>query len=413
MGSSWLAGELWERLGIAAGILKVATDRRVDAELVERVIFSMVANRLSVKPLSKLAGCTWVRQRAFIEGLTDVSDDACYPAMDVLIGGIAQLHKTGFFSVANLLNLEVDLLFFDTTSTYWETDRLEEDLEHGADDNDESLPHAALHERGTRVYNSASKDHRPDLPQVVLGMAATRGGTPVRVWTFGGAESDQVIIKKVEDDLGSWNLSRVIWVLDRGFTSAENQRAEYYGALSTKPTYKRSLRRTASGKPRIDRAAVAREAKLDGKFLLRTSDESLSAEDIALGYKARYEAERGWRDIKSTIEPAAGLSPPRRPYPRSRPAVLAGADRPTRCSGRSRRHLAQHPKRARPHPPSHFRQLAGHAVPAQRAHPTPARDPLCPQALRATPVLRLHARFRAARRTRSASHPVVTRAYDN
>lgn len=152
MGSSWLAGQLWERLGIAAGILKVATDRRVDAELVERVIFS----------------------------------------------------------VANLLNLEVDLLFFDTTSTYWETDRLEEDLEHGADDNDESLPHAALHERGTRAYNSASKDHRPDLPQVVLGMAVTRQGTPVRVWTFGGAESDQVIIKKVEDDLGSWNLSRVI-----------------------------------------------------------------------------------------------------------------------------------------------------------------------------------------------------------
>ena len=178
MGSSWLAGQLWERLGIAAGILKVATDRRVDAELVERVIFSMVANRLSVKPLSKLAGCTWVRQRAFVEGLTDVSDDACYPAMDVLIGGIAQLHKTVFFSVANLLNLEVDLLFFDTTSTYWETDRLEEDLEHGADDNDESLPHAALHERGTRVYNSASKDHRPDLPQVVLGMAVTRRGNP-------------------------------------------------------------------------------------------------------------------------------------------------------------------------------------------------------------------------------------------
>ncbi len=302
MGSSWLAGELWERLGIAAGILKVATDRRVDAELVERVIFSMVANRLSVKPLSKLAGCTWVRQRAFVEGLTDVSDDACYPAMDVLIGGIAQLHKTGFFSVANLLNLEVDLLFFDTTSTYWESDRLEEDLDHGADDNDESLPHAALHERDTRVYNSASKDHRPDLPQVVLGMAVTRQGIPVRVWTFGGAESDQVIIKKVEDDLGSWNLSRVIWVLDRGFTSAENQRAEYYGALSTKPTYKRFLRRTASGKPRIDRAAVAREAKLDRKSLLRTSDKSLSAEDIALGYKALYEAERGWRDIKSTID---------------------------------------------------------------------------------------------------------------
>src|ERR1035437_1040489 len=62
------------------------------------------------------------------------------------------------------------------------------------------------------------------------------------------------------------------------------------------------LRQTPTGKLRIDRAALAAEAKLDGKFLLRTSDESLTAEDIALGYKALYEAERGWRDLKSTID---------------------------------------------------------------------------------------------------------------
>jgi len=53
---------------------------------------------------------------------------------------------------------------------------------------------------------------------------------------------------------------------------------------------------------RIDRAAVAREAKLDGKFLLRTSDESLTPADLAHGYKALYEVERGWRDVKHTID---------------------------------------------------------------------------------------------------------------
>ena len=80
------------------------------------------------------------------------------------------------------------------------------------------------------------------------------------------------------------------------------KRRELYGALSTKPAFKRLLRQTPTGKLRIDRGAVAKEAKLDGKFLLRTSDESLSATDIALGYKALYEAERGWRDMKSTID---------------------------------------------------------------------------------------------------------------
>jgi len=83
---------------------------------------------------------------------------------------------------------------------------------------------------------------------------------------------------------------------------SDRKRAERYGALATRPAFKRFLRRTPTGKLRIDHAAVAREAKLDGKFLLRTSDETLSAEDIALGYKALYEAERGWRDLKGTLD---------------------------------------------------------------------------------------------------------------
>ena len=80
------------------------------------------------------------------------------------------------------------------------------------------------------------------------------------------------------------------------------KRRELYGALATKPAYRRFLRQTPSGKLRIDRSAVARERKLDGKFLLRSSDESLSPADLAEGYKALYEAERGWRDLKHTID---------------------------------------------------------------------------------------------------------------
>jgi hypothetical protein len=399
MGPSWVADRLWERLGIGRAIFQVASGRRLEAEAVERVIFSMVANRLSVKPLSKLAGCSWVARRAFIDDLPEVSDDACYRAMDFLLEALPQLQESVFFSVANLLNLEVDLLFFDTSSTYFETERLEEELADDGDDEDqetdEEEEEEPLEEAGIRRFSSHSKDHRRDLPQVVLGLAVTRDGIPVRVWTFPGTTSDQDIIKKVKDDLGAWGLHRVIWCLDRGFNSAENRRylqragghyivgeklrsdqaeakaalsrqgryrpvagnlrvkevrvddgvlrdrfvichnperadhdaavranivahlasriassddlsssrrAELYGQLSTKAVFKRFLRRTATGKLRIDRAAVAREAHLDGKFLLRTDDESLSAEDVALGYKSLYEAERGWRDMKrSTV----------------------------------------------------------------------------------------------------------------
>jgi hypothetical protein len=43
-------------------------------------------------------------------------------------------------------------------------------------------------------------------------------------------------------------------------------------------------------------------ARLDGKYLLRCSDPKLSAEDIALGYKQLLEVERGWRDMKTTLD---------------------------------------------------------------------------------------------------------------
>jgi hypothetical protein len=121
-----------------------------------------------------------------------MSDDACYRAMDFLLDAIDELQETVFFAVANLLNLEVDLLFFDTTSTYWQTDRLPEELVEDTDDEQDSDDRRADHgrsplvEAGQRAYSKHSKDHRPDLPQVVIGMAVTREGIPVRTHLSGG-----------------------------------------------------------------------------------------------------------------------------------------------------------------------------------------------------------------------------------
>lgn len=83
---------------------------------------------------------------------------------------------------------------------------------------------------------------------------------------------------------------------------SKDKRAELRGVLSTKPGLKRYLRVTPGGLLRIDKAAIDREANLDGKFLLRCSDPKLSSEDIALGYKQLLEVERGWRDMKQIID---------------------------------------------------------------------------------------------------------------
>jgi transposase len=84
-----------------------------------------------------------------------------------------------------------------------------------------------------------------------------------------------------------------------------SKRDELAGRLRTTPALWRLVRRLEDGRFRIDKAAIAREEKLDGKWLLRTSDDSLTPTDLALAYKQLLEVERGWRDMKGSL----GLRP--------------------------------------------------------------------------------------------------------
>ncbi|NYT94809.1 hypothetical protein [Salinispora sp. H7-4] len=73
-------------------------------------------------------------------------------------------------------------------------------------------------------------------------------------------------------------------------------------ALIKHPTLKRWLRTSKNGRPAIDRAKIKMEERLDGKYLLTSSDPHLTAEEIAVGYKALLEAERGFRDLRTVLE---------------------------------------------------------------------------------------------------------------
>jgi hypothetical protein len=86
---------------------------------------------------------------------------------------------------------------------------------------------------------------------------------------------------------------------------SERRRDELVGSLKTKPGLRRYLRRTNGGLLRVDAAAVKREQHLDGKWLLRTSDTTLTADDLAAAYKQLLQVERGWRDMKGAL----GLRP--------------------------------------------------------------------------------------------------------
>jgi hypothetical protein len=397
VGGAWLLDGLWRKLGVGEAIGEVLGARRFTTD-VERVLFALVANR-ALEPCSKWAAAEWVSHDVAIPGLAGMDDDQAYRAMDLLVDADveAKVQEAVFFASADLLNLEVDLLFFDTTSTYFERDTPDPAK---VDEHGESIP-------SFRAYGH-SKDHRDDLPQIVIGLAVTREGIPVRVWCWPGNTNDMSVVEEVKDDLRGWRLGRVITVVDRGFSSdknlryltragghwiagermrdgapdvaealarqgryqsvrdnlrvkevrighgdkarrfvichnpaeaerqqaireqtiqrlqaeldridAQRQRAKTAKtakvktaaahlkaerALRDHPSLGRYLRQTATGRLKIDRAKINAEAKLDGKYLLSTSDPDLSAEDVALGYKNLLEAERGFRDLKGVLE---------------------------------------------------------------------------------------------------------------
>ena len=194
----------------------------------ERVLFALVANR-ALAASSKLAAAEWVCCDVHIDGLDETTDDACYRAMDQLLAIEPDLAEQAYYQVTDLLNLEVDLLFFDTTSTYFETEEADEEVPR--DERGERVPAGSEEEAGRAGFraNGKSKDSRDDLPQVIVGMAVTRDGIPVRVWSWPGNTADSGLIRQVKKDLREWVLSKVIWVADRGFTSEKNRRALMQG----------------------------------------------------------------------------------------------------------------------------------------------------------------------------------------
>src|SRR5215212_433496 len=195
LGTASSLDRLWERLGIGAAIRRVATGRRLDGDAVERVVFALVAQR-ACEPGSKLAATGWVAERVAIQGCAGFTDDAAYAAMDFLLDALPEIAAEVFGSVAHLLNLDIDIVFVDTTSTYWETETADELAELADEPADDETGNPA--EAGTRAFGH-SKDHRADLPQVVIAMAVTRDGVPVRCWTFPGNTADTAIIRTVRD----------------------------------------------------------------------------------------------------------------------------------------------------------------------------------------------------------------------
>jgi transposase len=200
-GGLYLLRALWDRLGLGKEVLRGASDRPT-APLLAEAAFLLVANR-ALAPESKLGLYERWLEEVFWPGAEDVELHHLYLALDQLAEEKERIEEAVFFRVADLLSLDVDLLFYDTTSVHFEIETEDEGP------------------KGLRKWGH-SKDHRADAPQVVVGLAVTRDGLPVKSWVFPGNTADVSTVETVKKDLAGWRLNRVVYVADGGCLSEDN-----------------------------------------------------------------------------------------------------------------------------------------------------------------------------------------------
>ena len=196
---------LWNRLGIG-DILRERLRKKKRPLAYERALLAMTANRLC-EPQSKLG--VWDRwlSKVYLPSCEGLMLRQMYEAMDFLYAEASEVEEAVFFRTADLLNLEVDLVFYDTTTAAFSVD--EED-----EDSDALGP-------GLRQWGKPKEGGW--AVQVVVALAVTREGLPVRCWVFPGKTTDVKTVEKIKADLRGWKLSRALFVADAGMNSRENR----------------------------------------------------------------------------------------------------------------------------------------------------------------------------------------------
>jgi hypothetical protein len=393
--------QLWARLGIGQAIAaRTAADERQAPH--DAALLAMAAQRLA-RPGSKLACHERWLDRVWLPAARGLALDQLYRALDLLAEHGDAIEAEVFWHSADLFKLDVDLVFYDATTAWFECD--DEDV---VPETWRGLTFEPLRKRGH------SKEGRDNDPQVIIALAVTRDGMPVRSWVLPGDTADVTTVQRIKDDLRQMRLGRALFVGDAGLYAKANlaelgrgagryilatpigrvkeikdevlsrpgryaeitpnlrakevivgqgeRRRRYILCLNNEEAErerrhrqeilellqleldrlgsdhpKAACRLVASkrfgpylsldhqGRPYVDRAKVRRAEQLDGKFVLTTNDDTLSAADIALGYKGMWIIEACFRRLKTT---GLGIRPmfhwtPRRIVAHVRLCVLA------------------------------------------------------------------------------------------
>ena len=344
---------LWDELGLPAILERLMGASAATSDYPE-AIFAMVLNRLC-DPASKLRVSEWIRT-VYSPEWGSLELQHFYRALDFLTERKAEIETAVYDRASDLFNLRLDLVLWDTTSTYFEGRAAEGLAEYGF-----------------------SKDKRPDRVQIMVGVLMSRDGFPIAHEVFPGNTAEVETFRHVLAEVRTrFNLGRVILVADRGMVSEKvlqeiekagleyivgvrmrklsaagevlsragryrevspnlkvkevlHQGRRYIVCLNPEETgrdakvrgealaklkeklrsgrakqlignsaFRRYLKLSGVGLS-IDTNVVEAEARYDGKYVLRTNS-SLSPGDAAQAYKSLWQVERAFRELKSGLD---------------------------------------------------------------------------------------------------------------
>lgn len=343
---------LWTELGLKALLRPLGRGLGFDFE---RLVFAQVLQRF-LEPGSDLRGAKWIEtleEPAFAR----LRLKHFYRALPRLWKHKKRIEEALYTRGLELFNRDLDLVFFDTTSTYFEGTRL----------------------RGWAKLGK-SKDHRADHLQLIIGVVMRRDGLPVACEIWPGNTADVTTIKPVVASLRErFHVGRVVLVCDRGMVSAANlaaiEQAGYQYIVGMKMRravevrdkvlgragryrevsdnlrvkevmvdkrryvvcfnpdearkdredreatleklrtklaagglkgllnnrgYKRYLK-VERGSASLDAKRIREEERYDGKYVLRTTT-TLPTAEVAQAYKELTWIERLWRELKDVVE---------------------------------------------------------------------------------------------------------------
>jgi len=198
LGPDLVFGRLWQTTGVKRALNDLLQIRYFEFP-VERAIYLTVLHRLFTSGSDRAAE-RW-RRDVVIPGAQDLQLHHLYRAMRWLGDSKDEVEEAMFAGRRDLFT-DLSLAFFDTTSLYFEGQGGESLGRYGH-----------------------SKDHRPDLRQMVVGAVLTGDGRPICCELWPGNQADGNALLPVVDRLRQrFGITRVCLVADRGMISRDTIR---------------------------------------------------------------------------------------------------------------------------------------------------------------------------------------------